>query len=920
MAVDVSIRTRYIDEDFYKTPKGSVYVIGGVTGGGTGGGVFIPGNYYTKVDLQGGALDDLYIEEVDGSAGQFLFTDGLGNAQIISGFQVNDKGTYTDISIGKTGDSATRIYLAGQGKIKSGGLGQTLFLEGGNGGANGGHLTLDGGVGSSQDGPINIGTNNALDIDLGSGNTPIYLGGDVSVSKGLYVVSDVSILSSINVAQNGVFGGSMIVVGDVSLGSNLYVTNQYTGDELKSKVDFVSGWTGDGYELTKNSDDEYDLEIDNLRVRGRMDVYELILNKIRATNGSLWVSDAVECIAPNGDDASTNKRSGLYYDPSDGAYFLVEAGLNTLMTNDMIRSQQFDGNNVHQYDWKVTDSSGTYVFVETATYVDRIDDLGGGVFGPNTTMGLVNIDISGTWNTTSAGYDIEDNGTAQYFRTNYFTINGPGNLRVQWKAMLVTAGTVYARVYNGNDVAISGLYGPGSMTSSVPVNYTIPIYSSYTGSDSSCYVKWQTNTYADFDDFQMVVNEDQTLDINLDVTGFTFVRMGNTTDTDRQGALYLTASDADAPYMEVLDGMDSHTIGNTNRKVRLGNLEGVNDAVFGGALSGYGLYTDNGYFKGNVYATDGYFSGTINATDGSIGGWDITSDAIRNKAGTMGLWSRVTAGNDINIWAGSGSAATAPFRVYEDGYLFASNAVIAGTITANDGSIGGWNIASDAIYTGTKKVTDGYATSGITFAANGAIHAENFYINDDGAVAAQNISLETPATTIGGYSQTLKIDGNGISETSQATAYGEVAVNLVGYQGGTTMFRRFSVYDGKGAEMLVCNGLNDEVETQATLAVIAGLRYGTTTASSSNVTCTKSTTYIAFSPTAARTVYFYSSPATGQELRITNRSETYQITLDGNGKNIRDGGSAAATQTLNTSAAAIYIYNGTEWQALTKYG
>ena len=133
------------------------------------------------------------------------------------------------------------------------------------------------------------------------------------------------------------------------------------------------------------------------------------------------------------------------------------------------------------------------------------------------------------------------------------------------------------------------------------------------------------------------------------------------------------------------------------------------------------------------------------------------------------------------------------------------------------GDIGGWTLATDAIYTGTKHTSDGYATDGITFADDGGIHAENFYIDEDGAVAAQNISLETPATSISGYSQTLKIDGNGISETSQNTAYGEVAVNLVGYQGGTTRTRNFTVYDGTGNQMFECNGLNDQVETTGQL-------------------------------------------------------------------------------------------------------
>ncbi|WP_017258393.1 phage tail protein [Pedobacter arcticus] len=85
--------------------------------------------------------------------------------------------------------------------------------------------------------------------------------------------------------------------------------------------------------------------------------------------------------------------------------------------------------------------------------------------------------------------------------------------------------------------------------------------------------------------------------------GDTVVRFGNTTDADRQGLLYLTASDSGAPYLDVLDGVTSDNLtGKT--KVRLGKLDGIIDADLG-ALSGYGLYGQNVYVKGKVHVTGG---------------------------------------------------------------------------------------------------------------------------------------------------------------------------------------------------------------------------------------------------------------------------------------------------------------------------
>ncbi|QQT60099.1 hypothetical protein I6I97_12565 [Sphingobacterium multivorum] len=72
---------------------------------------------------------------------------------------------------------------------------------------------------------------------------------------------------------------------------------------------------------------------------------------------------------------------------------------------------------------------------------------------------------------------------------------------------------------------------------------------------------------------------------------------------DRQGLIYMTNSDSGAPYLDVLDGIDSPSLeGKT--KVRLGKLNGITDSVFG-ALSGYGLYAQNAYLRGNFWVTGG---------------------------------------------------------------------------------------------------------------------------------------------------------------------------------------------------------------------------------------------------------------------------------------------------------------------------
>jgi hypothetical protein len=91
------------------------------------------------------------------------------------------------------------------------------------------------------------------------------------------------------------------------------------------------------------------------------------------------------------------------------------------------------------------------------------------------------------------------------------------------------------------------------------------------------------------------------------------VRVGNATNTNRQGALYLTSSDSNSPYLDVLNEVTGASFAGKT-KVRLGRLDGISDSDFGGSLSGYGLYSTNVYLKGKIVIASGS-SGFSNFTD-----------------------------------------------------------------------------------------------------------------------------------------------------------------------------------------------------------------------------------------------------------------------------------------------------------------
>jgi hypothetical protein len=116
------------------------------------------------------------------------------------------------------------------------------------------------------------------------------------------------------------------------------------GKRLTGTAGFVSGFAGSGFELLYSSS-RANLEVDNLTVRGRMNVYELMINRIRATNGALFVSDVAKA-------TSVALVSGVNY----RIYFDTEITCG-LLAGDLIRAQKYTGstpNPVYQCNMQVT--------------------------------------------------------------------------------------------------------------------------------------------------------------------------------------------------------------------------------------------------------------------------------------------------------------------------------------------------------------------------------------------------------------------------------------------------------------------------------------------------------------------------------------------------------------------------------------
>jgi hypothetical protein len=124
------------------------------------------------------------------------------------------------------------------------------------------------------------------------------------------------------VSGNGLFSGNIKATGEGIFGSHL--------ESINTSVSGFAG-VGSGWKLDAASNH---LTVDNLTVRNQMNVYELVINKIRATNGSLWVSDAIRAKCIN---------IGSYYDFE----FDDDNGNKPLpfIQNDTVMCQVFDGRN-----------------------------------------------------------------------------------------------------------------------------------------------------------------------------------------------------------------------------------------------------------------------------------------------------------------------------------------------------------------------------------------------------------------------------------------------------------------------------------------------------------------------------------------------------------------------------------------------
>ena len=197
----------------------------------------------------------------------------------------------------------------------------------------------------------------------------------------------------------------------------------------------------------------------------------------------------------------------------------------------------------------------------------------------------------------------------------YKAINGDWNLEID-NAVVRKAMTIFeliiskVRAVNGGLVISSanGRVKSVSETSGDPAYYVLGIEGDmmFVTDDlvrcqvyTSGHVKYYWVPVASVNDDSILILKSVFTNGTTPAVGDDLVQMGNLTNPNRQGILYLTASEDGKPRISVLDGVNSMSLAGKS-KVILGCLDGMTDTDFPADFqpSGHGLYAINCFLKG----------------------------------------------------------------------------------------------------------------------------------------------------------------------------------------------------------------------------------------------------------------------------------------------------------------------------------
>lgn len=315
--------------------------------------------------------------------------------------------------------------------------------------------------------------------------------------------------------------------------------------------EFESGYNGYGWKLDATTNT---LTIDNLIVRKVMHVYELVVNQISATNGSLWVTNSAKCESVNAviyvtTDVDKIKANCYYvYSPSSDSSVRVCIHTSSLFNEDQFEIEYQnnyakDGNRM-EYIYKIIIDDGGYI--QELTFINFSSDM----------SKILNAELVINYNS--------GNSKKINLYTKYFESNGENYRIVSFKdyPLFKTGDIVRCQKFDGNgdikyyDALVLTYLSKNTYLIELSKSFN-DLYSKVEGdllkSSSPNTLLYSKNSTYPVDTTDAEKQEEVLGDIS---EGDDIVQIGNIWNVDRQGSIYLTSTDDNGPYIEVLDGVN----------------------------------------------------------------------------------------------------------------------------------------------------------------------------------------------------------------------------------------------------------------------------------------------------------------------------------------------------------------------------
>lgn len=358
--------------------------------------------------------------------------------------------------------------------------------------------------------------------------------------------------------------------------------------EYISSPKFVPGFTGEGFKIYKDEYGNWHIECDILDVRKVMNVFELLIQKVRSINGALVISQA------NGKVSAVTETSDLQ------SWILeFEDKDETFQAHDLVRCQVFDRRIIQSpafdftkftaylYDGSAIDDSVKITNTSIEFSMNNSANSGfqlymypeGHVADAPITTKECKLEISGLYDGAMAVWSgLSKDGIGSDTVGGLLT-NGENVIR---------AINVSEEIYNlGIMIVLDSGHGNGKVTVTQKMEDT----SSKKGKYYWCEV-------ASVNGNLVTIPKSEFEGITPSV-GDEVVQMGNTENPLRQSLIYMSAAEDGKPKIEILGGVKTKSFAGASRSV-FGNLDHITDPDFPDNMQPHdnGVYTNNGYFKG----------------------------------------------------------------------------------------------------------------------------------------------------------------------------------------------------------------------------------------------------------------------------------------------------------------------------------